>query len=412
MQSSCSGPPISSHDYGDVPSRRLFSDKFVRQQSVPASRGAAADTYPFIKSRPQATSSINRTCTSQIVSRRSPGCTTKQGSSATTLSNEKQCKRPSTIANSSGSSRARPNVSQLRQQSLPTSLTKSKISKLNTSNTTSTAGSQQNGSSLHRAAARQNQKLMSGPSLTSLHLARRDQQKWQQSIPSKSSPKQPLLDKRLGITSQKCARERNSAAHQRKFSHGSSPLHSHGAHRSSSASEKTACGGSEIEITQVQFDLDKLPKVESGSRKSSISTLGSGSAEFEEVGLFPDSNYRCRKCRDATKFQPKLKRRSIEIHLPMTTASLSAADGAKKSKCIPPAPSTEKYEEKRCRCSKSEEGQTRSRRSLSHNHQACGVRREVSRIRKTSSLSTASDDGKFMRFISHWYIYTDTYPVP
>ena len=393
MQSSCSGPPISSHDYG----RRLFSDKFVRQRSVPASGGPGADTYPFIetKNRPQATSSINRTCTSQIVSRQSPGCITKQGSSATTLSNGKQCKRPSTIANSSGSSRARPNVSQLRQQSLPTSLTKSKSSKLSTSNTTSTAGSQQNGSSLHKAAAaRQNQKLMSGPSLTSLHLARRDQQKWQQSIPSKSSPKQPLLDKRLGITSQKCARERNSAAHQRKFSHGGSSLHSHGAHRSSSASEKTACGGSEIEITQVQFDLDKLPKVESGLRKSSISTLGSGSAEFEEVGLFPDSNYRCRKCRDATKLQPKLKRRSIEIHLPMTTASLSAADGAKKSKCIPPAPSTERHEEKRCRCSKSEERQTRSRRSLNHNHRACGVRREVSRIRKTSSLSTASDDGK------------------
>ena len=396
MQSSCSGPPISSHDYG----RRLFSDKFVRQRSVPASGGPGADTYPFIetKSRPQATSSINRTCTSQIVSRRSPGCTTKQGSSATTLSNGEQCKRPSTIANSSCSSRARPNVSQLRQQSLPSSLTKSKSSKLSTSNTT--AGSQQNDSSLHKAAARRNQKLMSGPSLTSLHLARRDQQKWQQSIPSKSSPKQPLLDKRLGITSQKCARERNSAAHQRKFSHGGSPLQSHGAHRSSSASEKTACGGSEIEITQVQFDLDKLPKVESGSRKSSISTLGSGSAEFEEVGLFSDSNYQCRKCRDATKFQPKLKRRSIEIHLPMTTASLSAADGAKKSKCIPPAPSTERYEEKRCRCSKSEERQTRSR-SLSHNHRACGVRREVSRIRKTSSLSTASDDGKFIMYHLH-----------
>ena len=389
MQSSCSGPPISGHDHGG----RLFSDKFVRQRSVPASGGAV--TYPFIetKSRPQATSSINRTCTSQIVSRRSPGCTTKSGSSATTLSNGKQCKKPSTIANSSGSSRARPNVSQLRQQSLPSSLTKSKSTKLSTSSTT--ASSQQSGSSLHKAAARQNQKLMSGPSLTSLHLARRDQQKWQQSIPSKSSPKQPLLDKRLGITSQKYVRERNSTAHQRKISHGDSPLHSHGAHRSSSASEKIACG-SEIEITQVQFDLDKLPKVESGSRKSSISTLGSGSAEFEEASLFPDSNCQCRECRDAAKLQPKLRRRSIEVHLPTTSTSLSAADSAKKSKCIPPAPSTEKYyEEKKHRCSKSEERQTRSRRSLNHNHRACGVRREVSRIRKTSSLSTASDDGKF-----------------
>jgi hypothetical protein len=175
----------------------------------------------------------------------------------------------------------------------------------------------------------------------------------------------------------------------------------------------TTCGDSEIEITQVQFDLDKLPRVESGSRKSSISTQGS--AEFEEVCLFPDSirraNCRCR----GPKLQPKLKRRSIEIHLPRTT-SLNVADGVKKSKYLPPAPSIEKLEEKRHRCSKSEERLTRSRRSgFNHDHQACRVKREMSRIRKISSLSAASDDGKLILIILlHKFIrpvFTEVYTL-
>ena len=371
MQSSCSGFGNGHGAGGGV----LFSDNFVRQRSLP--NGGAPYPASFVTKSPQATN-YNRSCTSQIVSRSGY---TKAGASATT-SNGKQLKRPSTIANLSGNSKARPNVSQLRQQSLPTSLTKSKSSKLSASSTT--AGSQ-SGSDSHKV--RQNQKLrMSGPSLTSLHLTRRDQQRWQQSIPSKSSPKQPLLDKRLGIMSQKCVRDRGSA--QRKISFGNSPLHT-GACRSSSASEKTACG-SEIEITQVQFDLDKLPKVESGSRKSSISTLGS--AEFEEESLFPDSRAQCqcKECRDA-KLQPKLKRRSIEIHLPTTSMSVA---GTNKPKCCPPSTAKcSNCEEKKHRSSKSEERQTRGRKSL--NYQACGVRREMSRIRKTSSLSAASDDGKF-----------------
>ena len=351
----------------------LFSDKFVQQRSLP--NGGATYPVSFMTKKSHATNSNRKDTlrpvppsTSQNASR-----STKTEASATT-SKGKQSKRPSTIADLSGDNKARPNVSQLRQQSLPASLTKSKSSKF--SNTSSTS---QSGSNSHKA--RQNRKLMSGPSLTSFHFARRDQQRWQQSIPSKSSPKQPLLDKRLGIISQRCVRDKESV--QRKLSFGNPPLHT-GAHRSSSASEKTACG-SEIEITQVQFDLDKLPNVKMGSRRSSISTLGS--AEFEEMSLFPDSraHCQCKDCRDA-KLRPKLKRRSIEVHLP--TASLST-NGLKKPTSCPV--NTAKCSEKKHPSSIHEEGQTRGRKSLSH--QAHSVRRETSRI---SSLSAASDNGKLI----------------
>ena len=369
MQSSCSG--VSNGGCGV-----LFSDKFVQQRSLPN----GGTTYPasFMTKNPHATNSNCKDIlrhvppsTSQIISH------SKTGASATT-SNGKQPKRPSSIANLSGDNKAHPNISQLRQQSLPASLTKSKGSKLSTSSIS------QSGSNSHKA--RQNRKLMSGPSLTSLHLARRDQQRWQQSIPSKSSPKQPLLNKRLGITSQMCVRDRGSV--QRKLSFGNVPLHTD-AHRSSSALEKTTCG-SEVEITQVQFDLDKLPKVERGSRKSSISTLGS--TEFEEASLFPDSraHCQCKDCRDA-KLWPKLKRRSIEVHLP--TTSLSTSRLKKPTSCSANAASHSNCVEKRHPSSRNDDRQSRTRKSPSH--QARSVRRESSRIRKTSSLSSASDDGKF-----------------
>lgn len=402
MQSSCSGQVSSrpSGGHGGV----LFSDDFVRQRSLPANQNEGA-TYSasIIKSKsPRETNSTNRACTSHLTVSRShdqpAGYTntkTDPSRSAKT-SNGKQsnCKRPSTIANLNGSNKTRPNVSQLRQQSLPTSLTKSKSSKfcMPSSGTTAVSARSQAGSNSHKA--RQNQKLMSGPSLTSLHLARRDQQRWQQSIPSKSSPKQPLLDKRLRITTQKCVRDRGNTQ-TRKISFGDSPLHSdHVAarkSRSSSAAEMSA-GGSEIEITQVQFDLDRLPKVDStcGSRKSSISTLSS--AEFEEMSLFPDSmraHCRCKECRDA-KLQPKLKRRSIEIHLP--TSSVGTKQSLKRRpSTIISAAKCSNYEGKKHRSSKGEERQTGGIRSL--NHQACSLKRETSRIRETSSLSAASDDG-------------------
>ena len=354
MQSSCSGV---SNVTGGV----LFSDKFVRQRSLP--NGRAPYTASLANRSSQAASSNRKDVpssrvTPQTVSRYTR---TSHGPSATS-SNGKQSKRPSSLANVSGDSKARPNISQLRQQSLPASLTKSKSSTC----TAGTSAGSRSGSNSHKARHRQNMRLMSGPSLTNVHLRRG--QRWQQSIPSKSSPKQPLLDKRHGVTSQRCIRCRSSV--QQILSFGDSPVHT-GAHRGGSGTEKTACS-SEMEITQVHFDLDKLPKVESRSRRSSR------------------VHCQCRECKD-TILRPKLKRRSVEVHVP--TAS-SSANGLKR--CPANAAKCPNSVEKKQRSSSTEERGARGRKSLSHSSiyakDGCSVRRETSKIRKTSSLS---DDGTF-----------------
>ena len=376
MQSGC----YSGVEASDLDGNLSFSPgEFVqRQQSLP---NVGSVHYPVssLTKSPQATLIPNCKDISLQVSSRgasrieySTSYTNLKTGVATKTGNAMHSKRlsQSFIANSNGSHKNRPiNISQLRQQSLPASLT--------TSKSVSQKGKQGNSY----------KKMMSGPSLTSIHHRREQRQRRQQApIPSKLSPQQePLLKKRCGANpSQKFSS--NGGSSQRKLSLASSPLHA-GIRRCSSNSNGMGCSG-EIEIAQVQL----LPKVDDSSRKTA------GCEEFDAASLFPNlkSCRQYRECKDA-KFQLKLQRRSIEVQLP--TTSTKVAGDSRKLKISSPNAAKKKHH-----FHKSEEAKLKRRKSLNHGSSVKTKKSSITRSKQTSSLSPASEDGKLLYITKRRYV--------
>ena len=229
-------------------------------------------------------------------------------------------------------------------------------------------------------------KLMSGPSLTNLDL-RRGQRLWQQSIPSKSSPKQPLLEKRQTVvTSQKCGR-RVDVQQRQTFSE--CPVHEncnvHGM-RSTSGSRGVS-SSSEVEITRVHFELDKPSR--GGNTRSSISTTCS--LDTEEI----ESRTHCQQNRD----QKAHSRRSIEIHIPSSSStyecrSLNESNchgtcSTKSTQCSSNDVSMLKHHSLT-----EENGRTRiSSHSFPCKRKDAVLNRATSKIKRTASFIEASDNG-------------------
>lgn len=365
----------------------MFSDNFVRQRSL--SNGVH---YSASVVRPQAAGSTHEGVHMHVPA---PPSRASSSSQSYTHSPPINNAKPSMKPLSSLSCKSRSNLSQFRQQSLPPRLTKSK-------SITSPGYSSQTHSSSYKA--RQNVKLMSGPSLTSLHL-RREQLHRQQSIPSKSSPNQPLLEKRHAITSQKCVR----ASVQQVPLFCESPLHTD-VHLVG-GTRKAVCSGG-MEITQVNFELDKLPLVE--SRRSSVS-LPCSALELEETNQSSESgsHHQRKKSRDL-KSQPKRKRMSIEVHLP----SSSSKDGNKfkghsDSNGFSTKATKHSNTEIKRHLSLTEKRQSRASMSLDYSS-ACkkrdgSVKRYALGSKQTDSLAGATYEGMFMSVYRMYCAYTCMY---
>ena len=342
----------------------LFSDKYARQRSLPTQTLHPASVAHHHHHHQQATRYyLRRASTSPHVSLSSyppPPLPETAGSDAKPLN-----KRPSSASRCNLQSTK---ISQLRQQSLPPSLPKSRSAgscnaSAGSKTRTRTSSNPQHGS---KSGARQNAaKLMqSGPSLTDLHL-RRGQRLWQQSIPSKSSPKQPLLERRQSvITNQKCVR-RGTIQQRRSFS--DCPVRAdHDIHSSHS---RKACCSSEIEITQVHFELEKQQKVE--RRRSSFSTVCSTKKEAEAN---PSMSYSRGAHRQKCSVDPSSRpRRSIEVHIP---TSSSTYEYRSHSECDNPA----------------HQSLTEDRFNSKSN-----LKRDMSKINKTTSFIGDSDDGMVLQ---------------
>ena len=314
----------------------LFANEYVQQRSLPAQsecptfvmrhRSTSSDHKGAHVSAPSSTALPASSAQRRISE---PSSMHRSYPSPSGRSNAKPpivTKRPS--SSSCYKPRSTTSISQLRQQSLPPGVSKSK----STSSTSAGPSTRRSSYSSQRGKAAiarlSGKKLMSSPaSLTAPNLMSVGQhaQRWQQSIPSKSSPKQPLLEKRhTAITSQKCVRKGSLQKRQSLCDSASSTdgdIHDGG---SNPGSRKTS-GSSEVEITQVQFELERLPQVD--RRRSSISTVGN--SEFRKASLASTtSESSChrqssRSCQDR-KLRPK---RSIEIHIP--SPSLSSDSGYK-----------------------------------------------------------------------------------
>ena len=291
----------------------LFADKFARRRSLP-DRSPHYPTYAAVQRQADTGKKTTQepSASEHGVSHRS-SCYRRVGNTAL-----KPSKRPLSSSSSCGKTRLA-SLSQLRQQSLPSGLSKSKSA----SNAAAAGSAVANRTQLQSKSTRQPvTKLISGPGLqTTVYVRRNREHNWQQSIPSKSSPKQPLLEKRhVGITSQKCVRR--SSVHRKSLSNDC--LREEGG--GNPAARRTAPCRSEVEITHIQFDLDKLPKFE--SRRSSSSTACSSEADdritVHEAGK-PTSIASYKSCEGTSKTCVK---KSIEVRIPTS----SSCDGANKAR--------------------------------------------------------------------------------
>ena len=354
----------------------LFADKYVSQRSLP-NRSHYSDTSLMRHTGAGFTHKGAPLPSSSTHHASDPGSLRGYPSSSG-RSNAKPplpSKRPS----SSSCCKSSSNVSQLRRQSLPPGVSKSKSTSSTSAGVLGARGSSNPQSSRAAVARQSTSRLLCGPCLTGVRV-RGGQQRWQQSIPSKSSPKQPLLEKRHAvIVSQKCVR-RGSLQQMRSIY--DSALHvDRDVHKESEAgsSRKASCS-SDIEITRVQFDVERLPTV--ARRRSSFSTAGS--FELEETTTSKSKPHRTSEgCQDRTLH----KKRSIEVHVP---SSSSCSDSSYK---------TRSHSDSSCQGVQSTKiAGTSKRSSLSEegdrkHFSPCKRKGSTSMIKRNGSFDRTSDEG-------------------
>lgn len=288
----------------------LFSDKYVRRCSLP---NQFLHPTSVTHHRDQ-TASCRRTGSPTSSHTSSSSYPSHPRHPPVPSNARSQTKRPSSASRCIPRSTIK--TSQLRQQSLPLGLPKSRSAGTCMCSTATSSKPRNRSTSSTRNASkftvRQDAaKPLSGPSLTNLYL-RRGQRIWHQSIPSKSSPKQPLLEKRqVVVTSHKCGK-RGDIQQRQSFSNCS--VHDNrdvqGIYTATSVSRKV-CSSSEVEITQVQFELDKPSR--GGNTRSSISkTYSLDTEEIESRTLCQNTVGRDRKAHS---------RRLIEIHIPSSSST-------------------------------------------------------------------------------------------